>query len=452
MKIIRNNKQILLLLVLGLILRLVLTIFPGHVDILSIAGWGRWIYQNGPMGFYQNNVWFYSWPTQPPLVNLVYGFAYFLYQQTALLFTNIGLFIALHRLAPTYFLWWFDFVRWFGEAKYLTVDFPIGFIIAIKFIGILADLFISLIIFFVAKKFNPKKAIFVGAIYLFSPFSFYLSAMWGQYDQLSYLFLILSFISILNPKTLLFSPVFFLLSANFKPTSLIFIPIFLWIYLKSKPKFSSVVLGVALSLLSFLISVLPFLNKNLFVFLGSDLFPKIFLKSEFRVSTNAFNFWHILIGNHAFADDQLFLFLPAKFWGLAIFLLLNFLAIKVLKVVNIKTVLKAMFVIGFGGWLFLTNMLERYAFAGVTSGLFLVIFYPRLLKYWLILSFTFWINLYHGFWYPDFLKPLMDILKWEDGFLTRIISVVNIFIFIKMLQYLEIFSINLKRIKLKQGL
>ena len=51
----------------GLLLRLSLIPFGNNPDILTIAGWGKWIYENGPRGFYENTVWIYSWPTQAPL-------------------------------------------------------------------------------------------------------------------------------------------------------------------------------------------------------------------------------------------------------------------------------------------------------------------------------------------------------------------------------------------------
>jgi Gpi18-like mannosyltransferase len=453
MKIIKKiffNKLVLILLI-AFIFRLIISILPSHVDILSIGGWGRWIAMNGPMGFYQHNVWFYSWPTQPPLVNLLYGFTFTLFQYFAFIFTHIGYFIAINHLGASYILWYYDFVRWFAESFYLTTDFPIGFIISIKFFGIIGDLLIGLIIYLITQKFNRNKAIFFSLLYLFSPFTFYISSMWGQYDQLSYLFLLVSFISLLNKKTLLVAPLLISLSINLKPTSLIFVPLFIWIYLRQTPSIYVFIFGVFLSVSAFVFSALPFVvNKNVFDYINSEIIPRVIFKSEFRVSTNSFNFWHILIGNKALAHDELYLFIPAKIWGYLLFGYFNILAFKISRIVTAKNIFTSMFIIGMSGWLFLTSMLERYLFAGVTSGLILAIFYPRLLKYWLPLSLIFWINLYHSWWYPDFFDPLKNFLVWQESFLTRILSLINVFLFIKILQNIKIFPSIQKMIRIKQ--
>lgn len=441
--------RILILLAIAFIFRIFLSIFPSHVDILSIAWWGRWIYQNGPLGFFENNVWFYSWPTQPPLVNLLFGFGYYIYASLSWIFVQIGSFIALHRLAPTKFLWWFDFVRWFGGATYSTTDFPIGFIMSIKLFGILADIFIGLIVYLTAKKFNPKKALFFSALYLFSPFSFYISALWGQYDQLSYLFLLLSFLCMLNKRTLIIAPLILAISINLKPTSFIFTPLFTWFYFKQKPNLPVLAVGVISSIGVLVVSTIPFTHKNIYTFFTQEVIPRVIYKAEFRVSTNSFNFWHILIGNQAFGQDHPFLFIPARYWGYLFFGLINFWTFRICKVVNPKNVFIAMFIIGFGGWLFLTNMLERYLFAGMSSGLLLAIFYPQILKYWLVLSIVFWINLFNGWWYPDIFSPLKEILTWQEGFLTRVLSLVNVLLFFKVLMDMQIFKINLKKFRIK---
>jgi hypothetical protein len=41
----------------GLLLRIVLSSLAFHGDIVTQAGWGKWIYENGVKGFYENNVW-----------------------------------------------------------------------------------------------------------------------------------------------------------------------------------------------------------------------------------------------------------------------------------------------------------------------------------------------------------------------------------------------------------
>lgn len=424
---------------LGAFVRFFLSPLGFHVDIFSTAAWGEWIYKNNPKDFYEHNIWLYSWPTQPPLVNLVYDFSYWLYQQLVNLFSQIAYFIAINRLAPTKFLWFFDFVKWFGTIRLFETSFNFGYLIIIKLLPILADLLIAIIIYLLAKSLTKTRAILLSAIYLFSPFSFYLSSLWGQYDGVGFLFLILAFISFLSKFSFL-SWGLLLLSVGLKPTALIFVPLFIWIFfkqIKQKQKLPTQALNLLIGILVFLIPILIFANKDLLGFINDVLIPKIFYKAEFRLSTNSFNFWHIFIGNRAYGQDYSFIFIPARIWGYGIFLLINLLALKVLKKISLENIFVALFLISFGGWLFLTNMLERYAFAGIVTLLFVSIYKPFLLKYWIILSIIFWLNLYHGWWFPHWLEPLHQILIWQDGLITRLLSVINVIFFFQLIKVAE---------------
>ena len=61
--------------------------------------------------------------------------------------------------------------------------------------------------------------------------------------------------------------------------------------------------------------------------------------------------------------------IPAKIWGYLAFLILNFFAFVWTNKKEYPRVFGAMFIIGTGSTLFLTNMMERYFFAGIVSGL-----------------------------------------------------------------------------------
>src|SRR4051794_23632159 len=91
------------------LLRILLLNYVYHVDILSNAGWGEWIYKNGPNGFYDNKIWFYSWPTQPPLVNFIYGWCFNLYDFINTNLVGIGSFIAQHHLGANHLKFYYDF-------------------------------------------------------------------------------------------------------------------------------------------------------------------------------------------------------------------------------------------------------------------------------------------------------------------------------------------------------
>lgn len=441
-----KSKWIVAVLIIGFAFRIFISPLGFHVDIFSIASWGEWIYKNGTEGFFSNSIWTYSWPTQLPLANLTYQFTYFIYQQLVWFFTQIAWHIATYRLAPTYMIWWFDFVLWFGTALYQDTSLLWGYLITIKLLAIIADLVIAGIIYYLALKKKFKIPYSWSFVYLFSPFSFYLSSIWGQYDQLVFLLILLSFLFIYYRKLLFLAPVLLLLSVGVKPTTLIFMPLFFWLYFKSKPDFISIFSGVFLFVSLGVFSTLLFTEKNIFDFTFGELLSKVFYKSEFRLSTNSFNFWHIFYGKEALVDYTPFLLIPARLWGYLAFLFLNLYAFRLVKINNIANLFTALSIVGLGSWLFMTNMLERYYFAGVTFLLFLSIYKKGLFKYWLVISLIYGINLYSNFWFPEWLNGLEDLLNYQKDFITRILSTVNVLIFIKILLTLNASELTAKRV------
>jgi Gpi18-like mannosyltransferase len=402
-----------------------------HVDLLSNAEWGEWIFFHGTKGFYENNVWTYSWPTQPPLASYLLAFERHLYFDFLETFRNIGHFIVRYHLAPGHLRFWFAFTLWFDKAKVNSeIAFPIGYFMTMKLLPIIADIIISGIIYIIPK--NKKRGLIFAIIYLVSPFSWYLSALWGQTDQLAFLPLIIAFLLESKKKYPILSVLLLVISISAKPTSLIMVPLFIFLYLKNKHRFLISLGAITAAALFFVLTTKLFTDSNVFIYMKEVLYPKIFLKAELRVSTNAFNFWRIIIGNNALNDMAILLFLPARIWGIFFWSILNVIAIKQLKTINLKNVANAFFIVAAGSWLFMTNMLDRYYFAGIAGGLIVTLFYPKLLKYWLILSVIFFLNLYNQWWFPRSISFLQSILTWNEGIATRILAIGNVACFIAM--------------------
>lgn len=416
---------------LAIALRFALSPTGFHVDIFSNAAWGEWIGENGPLGFYNNNIWVYSWPTQPPLVNLLYGFTHNLYLWFLELLRQSANVIVKYHLAPGHMLWWFKFVIWFDNPLSTEIWFPYGFLVSIKAIAIIADLAIAALIAWLAKSLKRNPIIW-SAIYLFSPFTWYLSALWGQYDQLAYLFALTSFLSLIKLPGI--SPLLMAISISLKPTTIIFAPLYLWLYVKRKPKTKAILFGAATSLLFTYSTLRAFTTGSIILFIKEVLIPKIIFKSEFRVSTNAYNFWHILTLDKAMGDTTKFLFLPAKIWGLLAFTIINIKTFKHTKTLNYKNIFSSLFIIGAGGWLFMTNMLDRYFFAGVVGGLFVTIYQPKLFKYWLVASLIFCLNLFRGWWFPDSFLFLKDAITANNGIAGLFLSIANVLVCLIMIK------------------
>lgn len=437
----KNFTPILLTIFIGLFVRLLVSNWFGHVDLLSIAYWGEWMSRFGTGNFYSNEVWVYSWPTQLPIANLLYGFTFEVYQFLNWLFAHIAWIIGTYRLVPTLFLWWFDFVKWFGGDLYGETGLHSGHILTIKLLAIFADIAISLIIYLLARKYFQKKAYFFSAAYLFSPFSFYLSALWGQYDQIGFLLVIIAFLVFFQKKIQFLAPFLYFLSINIKPTYLIFLPVFILLLFKKYVHKIQISIGMVMVILCFIYSTALFTDKNSIDFLQNDLVGKVFFKAEFKVSVTAFNLWYALVGVKALNHNVMFLLLPAKIWGYTIFLYLNCIAILFLRKFTLERLVTVLYIISSGSFLFLTNMLERYHFAGVVSLLMLCVFKQNLFKYWLVISAIFWINLYNNWWQPEIFTPFQSLLLWNDHLLPRVLSIVNVLIFVRVLAILKLYNL-----------
>ncbi|MFH0937185.1 MAG: hypothetical protein V1808_02745 [Candidatus Daviesbacteria bacterium] len=432
----KKSSFIIFIFFIAFAFRWLLLQYGNHGDLLVNTAWGEWIYKYGAKGFYEAEGWIYSSPTQPPLINLLYGFNFYLYDRLQFLFTTMGVLIANYHLIPTKMIWFFDFTKWFGMSFYQDTPFRIGALISMKLLAVFSDILIGVIIYSLAKKMTPTRAIWWVAAYLFMPVSWYLSALWGQYDQISFLFLLITFL-MLEKKLFIFAPVFLAVSIGFKPTSLIFIPLFLFLYFKLKPNIKEILISLILATLTILGPIMLFADKNMLGFIAQELIPRIFFKSEFRVSTNAFNFWHILIGDQALNQNTLFLFIPAKIWGWGAFIILNIFTFLKIKQINKQNIFEAMFLIGIGSWLFLTNMLDRYIFSGLIVLLIFSIYQPKIFKYWLILAIIFCLNLFNHWWFPNNLQFLKDLMIWQDSLITRALSFINLITFVWIIYYLK---------------
>lgn len=422
---VNNLKKLSIILLIGLIIRIWLGFLAFNGDIITQAQWAKWIFENGYLGFYDETHWYGEWPNHPPLISLWYGLAYPIQGTISGILTGVGSFIALHHLGATKIAWYYQFVTWFGTATYQLTNLPYGVFFSIKLLPILADLLLGGLIFSLAKKINPKWAIKFLLIYLFSPFVIYISSIWGQSDQISALFLILAFVLVVR-KQVIFPFLLIALAANLKPTALLFVPLFLYLNYLQKPPKLFIILGFLVALGSYLLSLSFFTVAEPLSFSLLKLSKILFFTKDPAVSISAFNFWSMIYGLNRISDLAPLLFIPARIWGLIIFILLNLWAMKILKPINLKNTFIALFIVGFGGWLFLTDMYERYLFTGMLAGLLVCLYDPKLLRYWLILSVIFLLDLVHGWIYPEQLESFRLFLISGDGIFVRLLSLANL--------------------------
>ena len=422
----KNLKQILLLAVfIALILRLIIsaTVFDG--DVITQAEWGKWIYEHGLVGFYDENHWLNEWPNHPPLITIWYGFSYVIRSLIMGVLSNAGVFIANHHLGAGHLLWYFNFLKWFGSTKYQLTGLEVGIFYTIKLLPIVADILIALLIFKLAEKISFRDALFFSLAYLFLPFSFYLSAVWGQSDQVGALFTILSFLALFKGNFLI-SPILLAIAIDLKPTSILLLPLYFaacFIYRANLKKFS---LGLVAAFLLIIFSFIIFTDNSYVNFILLKAPKTLFFNKTQFISINAFNFWYIFYSNTKILNSQTLFWVPAFFWSLIFFGIINLLGIFAIYHKDLKNLFLGIFIVISGGWLFLTNMYERYLFLGVLTLLILSIYNKKLVKYFLIFSTIYFLNLYHGLVITSWMNSLIDF--------RVLLSLINVIVFFRIIK------------------
>lgn len=428
MKNLKNHRLFIFILFIAVVFRLGLSRFGDNHDLLTNAGWGEWIYKNGAKGFYENSTWIYSWPTQLPLINLIYGFNYYLFDQKLLwFFSYIEAVIKSHQIFPQFFSWWFNFVNWFGTKLFQDTPFRNGFLISMKLIPILADLIIASIIYLVGRKIvGINKSLVVSSLFLFIPFSWYTSSLWGQYDQLSTLFLLSSFL-MLYKRFFLISSIFLLLSIQVKPTSIFLTPFYIYYFFYLKPSIKSVLLSIIANTFILLALTYQFTDKNPFFYTFQSIYPKVFNNDRFGLVNHAFNFWQMISPSGGWSTTFHLLGLSALVWGIAFLIIINAVAIITFhKNPGFKGLMLAFYLIAAGSYLFATGMVDRYFYPAIVFLGVLTLYYKKLFKWWILTCLIFSINLFYSWGFPI----LNDLTAWKSELIIRFFSFLNIVVFL----------------------
>lgn len=428
LKYFKKNLLIIIILILAIILRIIFSTSKVHVDLYTQSTWGKQANLMGTLkGFYDWDLWENAYPNHPPLISWFYYLIYPLHSKTMWFLSSLGNFIALNRLAPTKFLWLFNFSTWFGTALYSTTPFLSGIFFLMKQFMILADLSISLVIFYLCKKTKTdwKKPVF---IYLFLPFSWYLSSSWGQSDQLSFIFLIISFLLIYSKKYSVTSPFLYAIAANLKPNCGLLIPLYLYAWYKQKQSLLKLFIGGIIATLFTFWTVSWFTHDNVLIYTFTVLSKKLNTTDGF-INYNAFNFWYIFfpyIPKNNALDNNIFFLLSAKTWGWLLTIITTILSLKVIKRNKPESLFAAMFIAGFGSWLFMTGMHERYSFLAVMPLLLIAIYYKKYFKFFLLFAILYILNLFHAFWPWENLGFVGQILNFSNFLIPKILSTINV--------------------------
>lgn len=393
-------------------------------DLRLYADWAEKFWLYGPKDFYTYPVWYYAPPNYPPLLSLIYAGAYYLFDHKYFL-------AQLHnlvRIPPASFIIYF-----YEHGLYLLLKLP----------GIIGDLGLGILIYQLVRALTGKvrQAYLAAAFYIFNPVSIFLSGVWGQTDSLVSFFGLASFFTLWLGKVWLSIPLLFL-SFYIKPNWGILIPLYLFLLILKKPKVKDIALGLVISFVLFWVTTSPFAKGNVFSF-SNWLWRERLLPTAtvaHKASVSAFNLHSILLTIDKNLDTDSYLGISVNVWGYISFLLINLLTFRYIKrqKVSLNSVILGLFSVGFGSYLFLTNMLERYFFASFVPMIILIFTSPSLMLWGILINIAVFANILHAFFRRTW-GGLADLFGANNFLLVRIFSLINLTSWVFLLRRLKLF-------------
>lgn len=314
--------------------------------------------------------------------------------------------------------------------------------ILLKLPANIADIITGFIIYLLVKrKVSERWAIIGFLMYVFNPALMFNSSIWGQYDGLSTLFLLIATYTILITKIPELSALAFATAWAIKPQTIFFAPLLMiLIFLTKKP------IRWITCILTFLITLsiiyLPFFPANpisgiIYVNKGSA--------SLFNCTTCfTLNFWGIF-GNWQ-NDMQIFIGIPLVVWGI-ILLLIPTIGILFLKPFSFKFkppyfyFTTAIFIAA--SVMLLTRMHERYLFPFFPFLLLAAITLKSriLIYFYILMSALHLLNLYIPYTYYNNLSKIMSLP------VNNLVENFNYLSLMSFLSFVLLFIYYLKHVK-----
>lgn len=401
------RSRLIFIFLAAFILRFFLIPVAFHGDLYNNLSWGNALLKNGANGFYELKVWDHSAPNQPPLYILLFGLTSFL---------NNGIQNIIHYLNSNVGIFPSSLV-WFWQNN--------GNIILLKLPSIFADLGIGYLIYrtFKIRK-KEKTGLILAVLWLFNPITFYNSSVWGQTDPIVNLLGLISVLALIN-KNLIVTILFLVISILFKGSLVIFLPIILLILILQKHETEKWFRAILISGVATILSSIWFHpSVDLPIWLFNLYTNRIFPGEIGYLTANAFNFWY-LVNPGKVLDNIKYFMLSAHSWGY-LFALATTIAIVIKtrkKIMQEKTILFLLAITALTTFLFFTRIHERYLYPFFPVATILIGFMPEFVVPYLVLSFTFLLNMYNLFWAPGI--PSL-IATFENSQLPSIVSGINL--------------------------
>ncbi|QQS38646.1 hypothetical protein IPM62_04665 [Candidatus Woesebacteria bacterium] len=409
---------------LGLLLfRLVLAFIYWHGDLNNHVDWGIRFYQYGPQQFYapDSNVWNFTWPNQPPGTIYIFALIRKIYEMVFNLLWIININISLFP----------SIIVSYSETNLYPA--------LLKLPSILADFgiayFISKIILLIGK--NEKIAKLSSLIFLLNPVIWYNSAVWGQTDAIVNFLAIASFYFLMRKK-LTTSALLYAICLYIKLSLAIYIPIYVIVALHGKYKIKHYLITALICFVAIFMLTYPFAKLDSFTWLYSIYVDKVLSHQLHVITANAFNLWAFLTGIHERPNSDIFFIYSYEMWGNALFLLSYIVvSISLVKDTSHKSLVMALLVVSFSGFMLLTNMHERYIYPVFVPLTIIAGINRKYIKTLVIMSIINLFNLYNFWWYPK-IDVIVEIMSGNDRLAPRLLSLFSLSVyFLIMWWYLQ---------------
>lgn len=212
-KVFVKNKLLIILLLVGLIIRLILSTQIYSGDVNNHISWGKDIIEVGTRGVYEREFavrYGTMTPTYPPIPLLFFTPSYYLYDYVYKLSWKLNL---AHPIFPSNLIF-------FLEDQDTLPAF-------LKLPAIFADLILAVAVYAFSKKMLKGKqnpALIFTSLIIFNPAFIYSSAYWGQIESAPLVFIMLAFYYLLFSKRVFLPAILLTLGLLTKQTSIIKYP------------------------------------------------------------------------------------------------------------------------------------------------------------------------------------------------------------------------------------
>ncbi len=387
--------------ILLLVFRLWMATLAKHGDMYNNWDWGETAVKSGPQRVYElpKEAWPHSRPNQPAGSILLYMASFRLNSKVDYLIKTINLKVTWF---PSRVVWW-----WEDHGQLVSIKLP----------SILADFAIAWAILALGKLYGvPVMSKKIALIYLINPALWYNSSFWGQTDSLVASLALWSIIFLFQ-RRLSWSAIFLGLSLATKASWLPILPLYVvWWLRHHLPKLYLLALAPLIVIGLFL----PFhFHGDLPLWLY-NLYSQRILPGESNFATvSAFNLWHLVFGQRL---------VPDSFWSVNLIgavvcgLIVAYAMVALWRRATPQKFLYWNLVIFMSVFLFASRMHERYLYPafGLLSALGL--FSSWVGGGYLVLSLTYMLNMYYGWWAPS----LPQVMAWYTPTFTKMVSGVNL--------------------------